>query len=104
LDILLRLSVYDEDWYVEKPANAALKAMVRSFPAVLDVFFCRLRSDEPDERAHAALQLMEIAEREPELLDAPRLRTELARLAQLGDKEAASYIGRAIVKLKRISA
>jgi hypothetical protein len=47
---------------------------------------------------------MEIAEREPELLDAPRLRTELARLAQLGDKEAASYIGRAIVKLKRISA
>lgn len=39
LDLLLKLSVHDEDWYVEVPANAALKAMVRSFPAVLKIFF-----------------------------------------------------------------
>ena len=36
LDILLKLVVYDEDWYVEAPAAAALKAMARSFPDILD--------------------------------------------------------------------
>jgi len=44
LDILLKLGVYDEDWYVEAPAAAALKAMARSFPEVLNVFFMQLRS------------------------------------------------------------
>src|ERR1700693_4194863 len=37
LDILERLSVHDEDWYVQAPANAALKAMIRSIPATLHI-------------------------------------------------------------------
>ncbi len=34
VDLLTRLSVYSEDWYVESPANAALKAMAWHMPAV----------------------------------------------------------------------
>ena len=41
IDILLKLSAYDEDWYVERPANAALKTMARSVREVLSIFFAR---------------------------------------------------------------
>jgi TIR domain len=58
LDLLLTLSVHDEDWYVEAPANAALKAMAHSFPAVLQVFYVRLRSSTSEERLHAAQALL----------------------------------------------
>ena len=35
VDLLIKLSDYTEDWYVETPANAA---MARSMPAVLRIF------------------------------------------------------------------
>lgn len=44
LDLAMKLSVYNEDWYVQAPANAALKAMVRTTPEVLRIFHLRLRS------------------------------------------------------------
>lgn len=40
IDIAIKLSVWDEDWYVETPANAALKAMANSFPEVQGFFSC----------------------------------------------------------------
>ena len=41
VDVLQRLSVYDEDWYVQAPANAALKAIASSIPSVLRIYFMR---------------------------------------------------------------
>jgi len=46
--LLARLSVFSEDWYLERPANAALKALVRSMPIVLEVFFQRFYSRDLD--------------------------------------------------------
>ena len=46
VDILLRLSRYDEDWYVQAPANAALKTIAHAVPGVLRIFFDRLKSGE----------------------------------------------------------
>jgi hypothetical protein len=87
VDLLIKLSDYAEDWYVETPPNAA---MARSMPAVLSIFFLRLRSRAPEERAHAARSLAEIAKREPEILDPDEIRTELSSLKALGDKKAAA--------------
>jgi hypothetical protein len=64
VDLLIKLSDYTEDWYVETPANAA---MARSMPAVLRIFvlaFLRPRSRDPEERAHAARSLAEIVSRD----------------------------------------
>jgi len=69
VDLLIKLSVYGEDWYVEATANAALKTMARSMPAVLGVFLMRLHSADADERAHAAHHLADVANKEPDLLD-----------------------------------
>lgn len=103
LNLLLKLSVYDEDWYVQAPANAALKAMARSFPAVLRIFHRRLHSDEPDEAAHAAAALMDVAMKEPELLDASLLRSELRQLKRRGYDEAGGHLTRALSRLKGVS-
>jgi len=99
--LLIRLSVYSEDWYVESPANAALKAMARSMPAVLRIFFMRLRSQDAAERAHAARALAEIAGREPEILDPDELRKEISRLKALGDGKAATAIAKVLPKVQR---
>jgi hypothetical protein len=69
VELLIKLSVHSEDWYVETPANAALKAMARSMPAVLHTFFTRLHSQDAEKRVHAAHALRDIAKREPEILD-----------------------------------
>lgn len=101
LDILLKLSVHDEDWYVEAPANAALKEMVRSFPDVLNVFYSRLRSANSEERAHAASHIESVATEEPELLDAQRLTAEINRLNRIGYKESKEYLAKALKKAKK---
>ena len=92
VDLLTRLSVHSEDWYVESPANAALKAMVRSMPAVLRIFFMRLHSANSEERVHAAHALRDIAKKEPEILDRDEIRGELARLRTLGDKKSVEVL------------
>lgn len=95
LDIALRLSRYDEDWYVERPANAALKAMASSMREVLGVFFSRLESKEAEERAHAALNILEIAQTEPAILDMDALEAEVGRLRKNSDEEALDFLVRA---------
>ncbi len=100
VDILLKLSAHDEDWYVEAPANAALKEMGRLFPDVLNVFYSRLRSAIPEARAHAASHICSIATEEPELLDAERLAAEIKILNRIGDTESKGYLTEALEKAK----
>ena len=101
LDLLLKLSAFDEDWYVEAPANASLKTMVRSCPAVLRIFYTRLQSADEDERVHAAAAIRDIADREANVFDAKRLREELRLLRELGDKEAAKAVASALSKCRK---
>ncbi len=100
VDLLIKLSVYSEDWYVETPANAALKAMVRSMPAILGIFFTRLHSGDAAERVHTAQALAEIARREPEVLDPAALKKELSRLRSIGDKDATALIARILPRVR----
>ena len=101
IDILLKLSVPNEDWYVEAPAVAALKTLVRTIPAVLRIFFVRLGSQNPDERLHAAQALDDIAHKEPELFDAEELEKYFEELKRSGDLDAAKYLGKSIEKVQR---
>jgi hypothetical protein len=101
LNLLLKLSVFDEDGYVEAPANAALKAMVRSVPAVLQIFYRRLHAATGEERAHAAGAIRDIAMREAYLLSSNRLKQELQQLQELGDTEAAKLIEFAYSKSRK---
>ncbi len=101
LDLALRLSVHDEDWYVQVPANSALKAMARTQPGVLEIFFGRLRSAEPEAREHSAAQLRDIALKEPDLLDGKRLRKEIALLRQGDDGNAVKLLNQAVLAVGR---
>jgi nucleoside phosphorylase len=103
VDLLIKLSVYGEDWYVEAPANAALKTMARSMPAVLRIFFLRLRSADAEERTHAACHIADVADKDPDLLDADELEMELSRLRSLGDKDASDQIAAALPKVRNAS-
>lgn len=104
LDIAMKLSVHDEDWYVEAPANAALKAMASSFPDVLEVFFRRLHSRSADERAHAAHQIESVSEHDAKLLDREQLEIELIHLREVNDVESVNVIEKALSKRKRTRA
>jgi hypothetical protein len=103
LDILLKLSVYDEDWYVQAPANAALKAMARSFPAVLRVFYVRLHSTVAQERAHAAAALEDVAQKDPGLLEPELLAKEFVRLRQMGDASILSRVRKVFSVVKSVA-
>jgi len=100
IDILLNLSVHDEDWYVQAPANAALKSMAGAVPGVLEIFYSRLRSSDAEERAHAAACILDIAENEPNLLDRDDLKQASAKLKSLGDREALDRVRRSLAKVK----
>jgi nucleoside phosphorylase len=92
VDILIPLSIYSEDWYVQAPANAALKTLVRSMPRITRIFINRLRSGDPLEREHAAGALVDIAKTEPELLDYEEIRSEIRLLHKLNDENAATML------------
>jgi hypothetical protein len=100
IDLLLKLSVHDEDWYVQAPANAALKTLVRSIPGVLQIFYSRLRGADEEARAHSAACLLGIAETEPELLDRDDLVSARSELARIGDRDALEYIVRSLAMVK----
>jgi hypothetical protein len=100
VDLLVKLSAYDEDWYVEAPAKAALKTLVRAMPEVLQIFYSRLRSITAEERAHSSACILDIAKREPHLLDAKDLKHAAVELRRVGDREALDYIRRSISRLK----
>jgi nucleoside phosphorylase len=92
LDILIPLSRHDEDWYVQAPANAALKTMLSSMPTIYRIFCARLDSTDPNEREHAATMLADIAKTEPWLLEAKELRTRIRKLRASGDQAAANIL------------
>jgi hypothetical protein len=103
VDILIRLSVFDEDWYVQAPANAALKTLARSMPGVLRVLFSRLGSDNKDECAHSAAALRDIARTEPDLLDGEELEEHLARIQKMGgNREAAVHLQAAVSDVRGV--
>ena len=102
IDILLKLSAYDEDWYVEAPANAALKAMSRSFPEALRIFYGRLRSTVQEERSHAASAIESVAKGEPELLDPQLLRAEIPLLRLKGDAETLVRVQKVLAGIKTV--
>lgn len=101
LDLVLKLSVHDEDWYVEVPASSALKAMARTFPDVLTVFYNRLRGEISEAQSHAAFQLRDIARKEPELLDAAQLRRELGTLRATRNADALKCLREALRLVQR---
>ena len=100
IDILLRLSIYDEDWYVQAPANAALKSLARAIPSVLQIFYSRLQSASAEEREHAAACLLDIAKEDPDLLDKKDLVRASVALQQVGDSKALDYVQKAAAKAK----
>jgi hypothetical protein len=100
---LLKLSVWNEDWYVQAPANAALKALVRSTPGLLQIFFARLQSNIEDERVHSANAIREIADEEPELLDVEELEKHLRHLKSIADSDSVTYLERAISKARNVT-
>jgi hypothetical protein len=74
--------------------------MAHSFPAVLQVFYVRLRSSTSEERLHAAQALLGVVEKEPGLLDPRQLREALLGLKQINDKDAMPSLRKAISKIK----
>jgi hypothetical protein len=101
IDLLQRLSVYDEDWYVQAPANAALKAVASAIPSGLRIYFLRLHTADPHEREHAATNLYEVASIEPELLDEEELEAAKSHLESVADSEAVVLINKAIEKVSK---
>src|SRR5262249_46090945 len=100
VDILIHLSAYGEDWYVQAPANAALKTLARSMPQILSIFIDRLHSRDPLEREHAAGALADIGTKEPELLDYVEIRCEIMLLKKLKDKNAVRQLNAVLSKLR----
>jgi len=101
VDLVMKLAVYNEDWYVQAPATATLKSLAHLRPSVLRIFYERLASTDPDERAHAARAVADIADKEPEILDLSELKEHLSALKGMGDREARDYITRALPKVKQ---
>jgi hypothetical protein len=99
--LVLKLSAHDEDWYVETPANSALKAMANTVPDVLDVSFERLDTKDPEARLHAASALRDIARQEPALLDPKRLQEKALAARRSQEKETLSYLEEALHRARR---
>ncbi|HTR37596.1 MAG TPA: toll/interleukin-1 receptor domain-containing protein [Bryobacteraceae bacterium] len=101
-DVVAKLSSYDEDWYVETPANSAIKAMAGSFPSVLRVFFQRLRSKSSEEREHALDAIRDIAVEEPEILAVEDLQDAIQYLSSIGDKDNCDRLVEVLSKVKTV--
>jgi nucleoside phosphorylase len=102
IDILIALSVHNEDWYVQAPANATLKTMLRAMPMIFRIFLGRLRSADPQEREHAAAALADVANQEPELLNAAELRAEIKQLKAIGDKNAFRQLSNILPRIRAV--
>jgi hypothetical protein len=101
-DLLFRLAVPDEDWYVDAPATAALLSLAHHQPSVLEFFYLQLTDSDSYTREHGAEALARIAKEEPEILDADVLRASLEQVEHRGDRKTASAIRQAIDALKRV--
>lgn len=103
LDILIPLSSYNEDWYVQAPANAALKTMMNSMPNIYRIFRIRLRSSNANEREHAASALADVAKKEPWLLDARDLRAQIKWLRASEDQNTAEILEKVLPRVGKAS-
>ncbi len=103
LEILIPLSSYKEDWYVQAPANAALKTMMSAMPNIYRIFRARLRSSDSEEREHAASALADIAAAEPWLLDADDLRVQIKWLRASNDEKTAGILAVALPQVSGTS-
>lgn len=101
VDILVRLAMYNEDWYVRSPATAALKAMARSRPAVIRVFFSGLNNSDADSREHASRTIADIAEIDPEILEREELERKLSMLEEMHDERSRDNIAEAISRVEK---
>jgi hypothetical protein len=102
LDLVMKLSVYNEEWYVQTPANSALKAMARTVPEVLRIFHLRLRSSNFEASTHSAEAIRSVADNEPGLLDPEQLKRDLVFLKESGNIDAADQIKAAISKVTKV--
>jgi nucleoside phosphorylase len=103
LGILIPLSRYNEDWYVQAPANATLKTMMSVMPDIYRIFRARLRSSNADEREHAASALADVAKKEPWLLEADNLRAEINRLRVSKDRKAVEILAEVLPRVRKAS-
>ncbi len=101
LEILIPLSFYNEDWYVQAPANAALKTMMNTMPNIYRIFRARLHSAKADEREHAASNLADVAGNEAWLLDANDLGAQIKRLRASKDQRAAGILAKVLPKVRK---
>lgn len=101
LEILIPLSFYNEDWYVQAPANAALKTMMSTMPNIYRIFRVRLHSGNADEREHAASNLADVARNEAWLLDANDLEAQIKQLRASKDQRAAGILAKVLPKVRK---
>jgi hypothetical protein len=100
INLLVKLSSHDEDWYVSTPAIGALKTLARWRPTILKIFLIRLRNANPFSRELAAQAIYDISEKEPEILNLDDLKNEIKRLGEINDRIALDLITKAISKAK----
>ncbi len=101
LEILIPLSFYNEDWYVQAPANAALKTMMSTMPNIYRIFRARLHSANADEREHAAINLADVARNEAWLLDAKDLGAQIKQLRASKDQRAAGILAKVLPNVRK---
>jgi hypothetical protein len=99
INLLVKLSRHNEDWYVCTPAIGALKTLARWRPTILRVFLARLTSPNSYSRELAASAIHDISKKEPEVLDAQELKKASAQLSKIGDKTALDLINEAITNV-----
>jgi hypothetical protein len=75
LDIVIKLSAPDEDWYVFTPALATLKTLAHRMPRALDTIFRIAQSKNEDEAEYGIAALLEIVINDPKVIDKESLNT-----------------------------
>jgi len=98
-DILYDLSKSNEDWYVQAPANAAIKTLASTRPIVLQIYYQRVLSSDPGDREQAAEMLLDIANNEPHILDIDVMTNIHNELSKLGYKEAFLFIKKILPRI-----
>lgn len=92
LNLMIRLSRHDEDWYVNTPAIGALKTLVRWRPTILKIFFMRLKSGNPFARELAAGAIFDISRKEPEVINPQELEMGINYLKKIEDRTCLDFL------------
>jgi HEAT repeat protein len=97
INLLVKLSRHNEDWYVCTPANGALKTLARWRSTILRIFLIRITHENSYARELAANAIYDISEKEPEILKPRDLEMTCAYLSKIGDKTALDLIKKAMI-------